>query len=242
MKKLALLVFIFPLFAHAAVRINEVAWMGTPTSSTAEWLELFNTDGAPVNLSGWRIESSTGSPSIKLTGTISAGGYYLLERTRATNIPGLTADQVYTGSLANTGATLTLYDAASSTTDTVVGGTNWADIGGDNTTKNTAQRTDTGWITAAPTPRAANATVGVQPPAPKVSSKKAKVDISSPALSPAHGTQAPLAPAAANDLAAAGAPLPDATPAAQSHSFLASPWVWGLGGLLVISAGALIVL
>lgn len=148
--------FVWPVWAHAAVLINEVAWMGTSANANAEWIELTNTGGSSVDLTGWKLVAASGSPNITLSGSIASGGYFLLERTSEDSVPGVTADQIYTGALTNSGTTLTLSDAASAVQDTVVGGANWATIGGDNTTKDTAQRTSTGWTTAAGTPRAAN--------------------------------------------------------------------------------------
>lgn len=146
-----------PAGAQATVRINEIAWMGSASNANAEWIELANTGADAVPLADWRLTSSSGSPAITLSGSIAPGGYYLLERTGDDTVPDIAADYVYTGALANSGATLTLSDASGATIDQVAGGENWESIGGDNATKDTAQRTDTGWITAPATPRAANA-------------------------------------------------------------------------------------
>jgi hypothetical protein len=147
-----------PTAAHAAVVISEVAWMGTSVSANAEWIELQNTGSESVNLSGWILTSATGAPNIALSGSIAGSGYYLLERTSDASVPTVSADQIYSGALANTGLTLLLKDQTGATVDTVVGGTDWASIGGDNTTKQTPQRTGNFWTTADPTPRAQNVT------------------------------------------------------------------------------------
>ena len=157
-------VLVFPVFVHAAVVINEIAWMGTTVSANAEWIELANTDSATVDLTGWHLIAASGSPSITLAGSIAPNGYFLLERTSDATVPGVPADQIYTGALTNSGTTLTLTDVSGNTIDQVVGGSNWANIGGDNISKDTAQRTSTGWETAAPTPRAANAGVSSDTP------------------------------------------------------------------------------
>lgn len=159
---LSVLAFFFPLFAQAAVVINEIAWMGSTGNANAEWIELANSGSAAVDLAGWRLSSDNGTPSITLAGSISANGYFLLERTSDATVPGITADQIYTGALSNSGVTLTLVDANSATADQVAGGAGWTNIGGNNTTKETAQRTAIGWETATATPRALNA--GVSPP------------------------------------------------------------------------------
>lgn len=145
-----------PAAANAAVVINEVAWMGNSSNANAEWIELHNTDTSSVTLAGWKLVSSSGSPSITLTGIIESGGYYLLERTGDDSVSGVTADQIYSGALSNSGVTLTLTNSAGQEQDSVVGGTDWQNIGGDNTSKKTAQRMSTGWITGIGTPRAQN--------------------------------------------------------------------------------------
>lgn len=141
----------------AQVLIHEVAWMGTTASANAEWIELYNSGTTPVSLSGWTLTSSGTAPQISLSGSIGALSYALLERTSDASVPSVTAHQIYTGALSNSGDTLTLKDAIGVAVDTVVGGSNWSAIGGDNTTKHTPQRTSTGWVTAVPTPGAENA-------------------------------------------------------------------------------------
>ena len=131
-----------------AIEISEVAWMGSADSANHEWIELH----APttIDVTGWTL-SDDNNLQIELTGTISAGEYAVLERTSDDSAPGV-AWQIYTGSLVNTGATLTLRDASGGVVDRVAGGDDWQLIGGDNTTKATAQLSSRGWITADPTP------------------------------------------------------------------------------------------
>lgn len=158
---LIIVALLAPLSAvHAAVVISEVAWMGSDANANAEWIELQNTGVEAVSLSGWTLTSSTGAPTISLTGTVSGAGFYLLERTSDASVPAVSADQIYSGALSNSGATLTLKDSSGATIDTVIGGTDWKTIGGDNVAKQTPQRTGDSWTTADPTPRATNATSG----------------------------------------------------------------------------------
>ncbi len=152
---------ILPAAASAAVVINEVAWMGTSASANAEWMELYNSDTSSVTLAGWKLVASTGSPSITLTGIIEGGGYYLLERTSDASVPEAPADQIYSGALANTGATLTLLNEKGEVQDKVEGGTDWKSIGGNNDNKQTAQRIGSGWVTSVGTPRALNTETAV---------------------------------------------------------------------------------
>lgn len=140
--------------AHGAVVINEVAWMGTEVSANDEWIELHNEGATAVLLEGWYITDGMNF-DVPLTGSLPAGAYGVIERTDDASAPGA-AFMVYTGALTNTGATLSLYNANGSLVDRVVGGENWENIGGDNTTKETAQYTTSGWITAAGTPGAVN--------------------------------------------------------------------------------------
>jgi|CXWL01.1.fsa_nt_gi hypothetical protein len=148
-----------PSVASAQVRINEVAWMGTLGNANAEWIELYNQGSDTVSLANWMLLSTSGTPSITLTGSIVGNSFYLLTRTSATILSGVTGDQVYTGALSNSGATLMLADNGGVEVDRVEGGSNWETIGGDNVTKKTPQRGVGGWVTATPTPRAQNAEI-----------------------------------------------------------------------------------
>ena len=158
-----ILLFLFlPSFSHAALLINEVAWMGSVDSANDEWIELYNDDNTPVDIDGWTLNDG-GSLNVDLAGTIGAGEYAVLERTDDNSAPG-TAFLIYTGALGNDGRILTLRRADSSVEDQVDGGENWANLGGDNTTKETAQRTSTGWVTAPGTPGYKNAETSSTPP------------------------------------------------------------------------------
>lgn len=161
-------VLLAPSGVFAAVVINEIAWMGSADSTNDEWIELHNNGGSAVSLDGWML-TDTIALEIELAGTVGAGEFALLERTDDTSAPG-SAFLIYTGALGNDGRTLTLRRSDNSIEDQVAGGENWENIGGDNTTKDTAQRTDAGWITARPTPARANETVSS--PAPETESTR----------------------------------------------------------------------
>jgi hypothetical protein len=142
-----LLVFIifFPSKAFASIFINEIAWMGTLSSSNDEWIELYN-DGNETDLSGWKIIAKDGSPNISLSGKILKNGFYLLERTDDNTVPDITADQIYTVALGNTGETLELYDNTGNIIDSINCSSGW--INGDNTTKQTMEKISSGWQTS----------------------------------------------------------------------------------------------
>lgn len=126
---------------HAATTgsavINEVAWMGTTNSYNDEWIELYNPSNQDIDLTNWTLNATDGTPSITLSGILSAKGYYILERTGDTTVPDITADVIYTGALGNTSESLELRDGSGTLIDTV---DTWH--AGDNSTKATMERTD----------------------------------------------------------------------------------------------------
>ena len=113
--------FSIPLIVLGAnpldVAINEIAWMGTEASYNDEWIELYNNTDFSINLVGWVLKAGDGSPEINLTGIISAKSFYLLERTDDYSVPGISADQIYTGALGNSGENLELYDSSGNLID-----------------------------------------------------------------------------------------------------------------------------
>ena len=91
-----LILFLLPSAAYTQaprdIAISEIAWMGTTASYNDEWIELYNNTGSSVDLTNWTLSATDGTPTITLAGTIPAGGYYLLERTDDTTVPGVAAD------------------------------------------------------------------------------------------------------------------------------------------------------
>jgi phosphatidylserine/phosphatidylglycerophosphate/cardiolipin synthase-like enzyme len=119
------------------IAINEVAWMGTTYSYNDEWIELYNTASTAIDLTDWTLKAFDGTPSIPLSGSIPAKGYFLLERTNDNAVPGVAADLIYTGAMVNSGELLELRDSAGTLIDSVDA---WH--AGDNTTKATMERTN----------------------------------------------------------------------------------------------------
>lgn len=62
------------------IMINEVAWGGTSANDNHEWIELYNPGLGDKDLDGWKITSPDPFMEISLSGSIPAGGYFLLER------------------------------------------------------------------------------------------------------------------------------------------------------------------
>jgi len=160
---LTALLIILPTMVNAQVVLNEIAWMGTVADANNEWIELFNTGTDTVDVTGWTIDDGN-TLDVVLSGSVSGNAVVLLERTDDTSVEGVTAFQIYTGALANTGATLTLRNSNGEIIDQVVGGEGWQQIGGDNSTKDTPQRVSSGWITKPATPGTRNSVTETQTP------------------------------------------------------------------------------
>lgn len=111
-----------PLEAGSVV-INEVAWAGHSGYTSDEWIELYNTTGAPIDLSGWTLSAADGSPNLTLSGVIPAYGYYLIERDDDTTISDIPADfkASFGVGLSNAGEVLTLKNAQGEVIDTANG-------------------------------------------------------------------------------------------------------------------------
>ena len=163
-----LLFFISPHFALANnpdVAINEIAWMGTDISSDDEWIELYNQTNQDIDLASWILKAADESPKINLSGIIAANGYFLLERTDDTSAPSVAADLIYTKALSNSGEKLELYDKDGILIDSADFSEKW--LWGDNSTKQTMERTESDWQTSlnpGGTPKASNSS-GAETPA-----------------------------------------------------------------------------
>ncbi len=63
-----------------AVTINEIAWSGVGTFPEDEWLELSNNTDYEIDLTHFTLVSADGGLNIPLSGSITAHGFYLIER------------------------------------------------------------------------------------------------------------------------------------------------------------------
>ena len=120
------------------VVINEIAWMGTEEQWQNEWIELYNPSGLTIKLDGWVLKTKDNSPEIKLSGTIQANSYFLLERTDDGTLPDIPSDQIYKGGLNNQGEHLMLLNNSGKIIDEIDCALGW--FGGDNETKKTMER------------------------------------------------------------------------------------------------------
>ena len=125
--------------SSADVVISEIAWMGTAASASDEWIELRNNTGRDIDLRGWTLRAQDGTPAITLSGILTRQGFYLLERTDDTTVADIAADQIYVGSMSDTGEVLALRDSAGRVVDTANGGSGaWP--AGNKTTRSTMER------------------------------------------------------------------------------------------------------
>ena len=109
--------------------INEIAWGGTAANPLDEWIELYNAGESAADLAGWALyEGST--RIILLSGTISPGAYYLVERQADDTVSDIPAGVFGTfsgGGLSNTTCEiLTLKDSSEGVVDsTACNGADW---------------------------------------------------------------------------------------------------------------------
>jgi hypothetical protein len=118
--------------------ISEVAWAGTIASAHDEWVELYNTGGESINLDGWVLTDNT-DIHVRLEIIIAPYSFVLLERTDDSTVANIPADQIYTGSLKNSGDALFLLDPTGITIDSA-NATGRAWPAGDNSTRATMER------------------------------------------------------------------------------------------------------
>lgn len=141
---ISFLFFVFSLtfsgqaFYPQDVIINEIAWMGTEISYNNEWIELYNNTNETINLDGWVLKASDGTPNITLAGSLPANGFFILERTDDDTLPEILADKIYKGALDNKGESLELNDDLENLIDLINCSAGW--FAGNNKTKQTMER------------------------------------------------------------------------------------------------------
>ena len=101
------------------VVISEIAWAGTVSSASDEWIELYNNTDTSIDLEDWILKADDDKPTIALSGIIEARTYVILERTNDNTVSDIDAFITYTGALGNTGEFLELYDSQGNAVDVV---------------------------------------------------------------------------------------------------------------------------
>jgi hypothetical protein len=114
--------------APAAPVINELMFhplssIGSPEDRGKEWIELHNPDGAPADLSGWRLNRGV-TFTIPNGTTIAAGGFLVIAADVAkfnAAYPGFSSTVIggWTGTLANGGEQVQIVDTTGVTVDDV---------------------------------------------------------------------------------------------------------------------------
>ncbi len=107
--------------ANAGITINEI--LGNGPGNDSEFIELYNTTGASVDLTGWSIElwesdidnpnygsADAGAP-YALSGSIDAGGYFTIANAQAQALMAFTANMTFgNNSIENSSYTVILRD------------------------------------------------------------------------------------------------------------------------------------
>lgn len=147
----------FPTNGSSTTRrviLNEIAWMGSASSSDAEWIEIKNNFTDTIDLSGWELSDASGKIKIFFAegDVITPGGLLLLMRGSASggnDQNNITAEKIYSGDLTNAGDVIALMDPQCDTSDYLDASNGWP--GGNNTTKATLERDadGIGWHTSA---------------------------------------------------------------------------------------------
>ncbi len=136
-----------------SVIFNEIAWMGSSSSSADEWIELKNDSGGAIDLAGWKLSDLSGRIKINFTegDAVPSAGLFLLVHSGALDgiDTGAVVKKKYAGELSNGGDELALLDPRCAVSDYLDALNGWS--GGDNKTKATLERDadDGGWHTSA---------------------------------------------------------------------------------------------
>ncbi|MFA5086561.1 MAG: lamin tail domain-containing protein [Candidatus Paceibacterota bacterium] len=122
--------------------INEVAWMGSNTSSSNEWIELKNISESAIELNGWQLLDQGNQIKVVFSSSdiINPGGFYLLERSGDDSVLGIQGDKVYTGALSDTNESLRLFDENCVLVDEILASPDWP--AGNKEEKKTMERSD----------------------------------------------------------------------------------------------------
>lgn len=160
------------------VVINELMYHSGSDLDNDDFLELYNTTAAPINISGWCFEGIT--LCFPNGTTIGAHGYLVVSRNLAQTLStyGVTTAATYTGNLSNSGEAITLRDGGvgvGAVVDTVIYGDQapWptrADGSGpslelrDPLVDNSLAASWGASVASGGTPGAENSLVGYQPP------------------------------------------------------------------------------
>jgi len=111
---------------RGSIVFNEIAWMGTKSDSSHEWIELKNIGNKSVDIDGWKIYSKNSKKDIIFNKSyvVDPGGFVLLERSEK-SLPNIKADFIFGDSINNKEEKLLLYDSACILQDSANGDPDW---------------------------------------------------------------------------------------------------------------------
>ena len=133
---------------RSPVILNEIAWMGSLSGATHEWIELRNISSTNVDMSGWQLLNE--NEKIRVTfpqKSIFDQPYMVLARSATRDALELDTNLIFTGSLRNGNEGLRLYDNECNLIDEVKVSSTW--LAGNNASKQTMERlNDLSWSTS----------------------------------------------------------------------------------------------
>jgi hypothetical protein len=100
---------------YQPVIFNEIAWMGSASSSADEWLELKNISTSTASLNNWQligINTQNNENKIKIffDGSDAIDNLFLLERSDDDSVPGISANKIFSGSINDSDFILRLFN------------------------------------------------------------------------------------------------------------------------------------
>ena len=265
MRTTALLALIvsFPVFAHASVVVSEIMYDVPGADTGREWVEVTNIGDTAADMSKYKFFEA----NINHTLIPISGNGVLLPGSSAIIADDPTKFKIdwpkYIGalfnssfSLSNTGESFSLKDGALVTLDFVSYDPSLGAVGDGNT----LQRRGSRFVSAAPTPgtyaEVSSAaissatvipTVSVSVPQPSVPvtgyKNVQKIDqVTSIKKNIKTNEEAIRAPTVTTELVTVGANVPPSVSATRASGIFHSPWTLGLLGVILLAAGAFILL
>lgn len=124
--------------SYRSLIISEIAWMGGPESTSAEWIELKNASSSVINAAGYWVIDKDEQIHVKLPEMILEPGELLLLERGEEAVLDIDADLLYTGSLGNTNEALRVFDPWCNLIDEVTADPKWP--AGSATTRRSMER------------------------------------------------------------------------------------------------------
>lgn len=165
-KFLAIVLLVFPSISFAEVYINEI--MYDPASGGSEWIEIYNSGNNSVDLSDWRFfNNKDDSSPLRLqkgSAVLVGGGYAVITTTSDWSSFSGVVFSSSQFSLPNDSSKYNTYKAISDSGKQIIDFVTYdTSLGGNKESGNSLQKTNSGWISAVPTPGIINSQVSNSP-------------------------------------------------------------------------------